>query len=79
LDRAAFEAFLDRLVDFVESRGLGFGGGPVDGHFRGFVSRYGRGSATDDDRAAFTAFLEGDPAIARHDVHALRDAWHGHD
>jgi uncharacterized protein len=74
-----FDAFLDRLIDFVEARGLAFAGGPVDGHFRGFVSRFARASPSKDDRAAFAAFLAADPAIASHDVHALRDAWHGHD
>jgi len=74
-----FNAFLDRLIDFIEVHELGFAGGPVDGHFRGFVSRFGRGSPSEDDRAALAAFLAADAAIASHEVHALRDAWHGHD
>lgn len=42
----------------VEARKLGFGGGGGrDGKFEGFVTRMGRGSATEDDRTALDAFL----------------------
>jgi uncharacterized protein YggL (DUF469 family) len=37
------------------------------------------GSATEEDRAALAAFLEGDDAVVRHEVGALRDAWYAWD
>ena len=74
------EAFVDRLIDIVEARSLAFGGGAGrDDKLDGFVTRAGRGSATEEDRAALAAFLAADKEIARHEVGALRDAWHGWD
>lgn len=51
LDDPGFDAFLDRLIDAVEARGLLFGGGGRRDSFEGFVCRRGRASATDADRA----------------------------
>jgi len=74
------DAFVDRIIVVVEARNLGFGGGDGrDDKLDGFVTRMGHGSATEDDRAALAAFLEGDAAVVRHDVGALRDAWYGLD
>jgi len=70
------DAFVDRLIVAVEARRLGFGGGGGrDGKFEGFVTRMGRGSATEDDRTALAAFLAGDVDVVRHEVGALKDAW----
>ena len=70
------EAFVDRLIVAVEARKLGFGGGGGrDGKFEGFVTRMGRGSATEEDRTALDAFLAGDVDVVRHEVGALKDAW----
>jgi uncharacterized protein YggL (DUF469 family) len=72
------EAFVDRLIDVVEARSLAFGGSAGrDDKFDGFVTRAGRDSATEDDREALAVFLEGAAEIVRHEVGALRDAWHG--
>ena len=77
---AALDAFVDRLIDVVEARQLAFGGGAGrDDKLDGFVTGMGRGSATEDDRAALAAFLEGDVAIIRHEVGELCDAWYGWD
>lgn len=77
---AELDAFVDRLIDVVEKRKLAFGGGAGrDDKFDGFLTRMGRGSATEDDRAALTAFLEGDAAVVRHEVGELCDAWYGWD
>ncbi len=74
------DAFVDRLIDVVEARKLGFGGGAGrDDKLDGFVTRMGHGSATEDDRAALAAFLAGDDAVVRHEIGALRDAWYGWD
>lgn len=70
------DAFVDRLIVAVEARKLGFGGGGRrDGKFEGFVTRMGRGSATEDDRTALAAFLAGDVDVVRHEVGELKDAW----
>ena len=48
----------------VEARKLGFGGAPgVMASSRGFITRMGRGNATEADRAALAALLEGDDAV----------------
>jgi len=74
------EAFVDRLIDVVEARSLAFGGGAGRADkLDGFIMRAGRGRATEEDRAALAAFLDGDAEIARAEVGALRDAWHGWD
>lgn len=67
------DAFLDRVIAFVEARRLGYGGGDVSA----FVSYLGRGSLTEQDREAFSAFLAGDTAVERHELGPLRDAWYG--
>jgi len=60
------EAFMDRLIDVVEARSLAFGGGAGRADkLDGFITRDGRGSATEEDRAALAAFLDGDAEIAR--------------
>lgn len=76
LDDAGYDAFLDRLIDAIETRRLAFGGGGRPEDFEGFVTQLERGSATESDRSALGAFLEGDPAVVRHEVGALVDAWH---
>jgi uncharacterized protein YggL (DUF469 family) len=76
LGDAEFHAFIRRLIDAVEARHLAFGGGGGGGKaFDGFVTRAGRGSATDDDRRALGELLDGDAAVVRHEVGALVDAW----
>lgn len=77
VEGSQLDAFVERLISFVESRDLGFGGGVGPAKLDGFVSRFGRGSATEDDRLAMADFLEGDTAIVRHDVGGLLDGWHG--
>lgn len=79
LDYAGFDAFLDRLIDVVEARGLAFGGGGRPEDFGGFVTQLRRGSATEADREALTAFFAGDSAVVRHGVGALVDAWNAPD
>lgn len=68
----AQEQFLERLLaEVVEPRGLCLGGGP-DG---GFVSAR-RGSATEDDRAAFESWVGNWPGINHQTVGLLQDAWY---
>src|SRR5690606_16434048 len=51
LDQEQRYAFLDRFIDAVEARQLGFGGGGST-PFAGFVARLGRASASGADREA---------------------------
>ena len=68
----AKEQFLEHLLaEVVEPRGLCLGGGP-DG---GFVSAR-RGGPTDDDRAAFEAWVGNWPGISGQRVGPLQDAWY---
>jgi len=77
-DEAELSAFVDRLIETVEARKLAFGGGAGRDHLlEGVVTRDGRGSATEDDRAALAAFLEADGYVLRHDIGKLQDAWYG--
>lgn len=62
------DAFIDRLIEAVEARGLMIGGN--------FVARH-RGSATQEDRAALREFLAQAPVITFR-VYDLRDAWYGY-
>ena len=75
MDREALYAFSDRFIAHIEANNLAFGGGigPMVG---GFVTRFARGSATDDDRASITTFLKSDPDVVQRQVGLLRDAWY---
>ena len=79
LSDAHVDAFFDRWIDAIEARGLSFGGGGDDRTLRGFVTRSGRGSATDEDRASLAALLESDELVVGHDISELRDAWYDWD
>jgi uncharacterized protein YggL (DUF469 family) len=76
LEPAGFEAFIDRVIEAVEARRLGFAGGGST-RFEGFVARLDRGSATEADREALAAFLTSDAVVVTHQVGPLVDAWRG--
>jgi uncharacterized protein len=61
------------MAELIEKRGLAFGGGE-----EGFITKFGRGSATEEDRKAVSAWLEKQPGIERIVVGSLEDAWYGH-
>ena len=63
-------AFIGGLI---ERRGLAFGG-----REEGFVTKFGRGSATEADREAVSAWLKAQQGVERVGVGALEDAWYGH-
>ncbi len=75
MDRDAVDAFGDRFIAHIEAHHLAFGGGigPTVG---GFVTRFGRGSAAEGDRASVTSFLASDPDVVHHEIGDLRDAWY---
>jgi uncharacterized protein len=65
-----WSAFIGGLI---EKRGLAFGGSE-----EGYVTKFGRGSATEADREAVSAWLQEQPGVERIVVGALGDAWYGH-
>lgn len=68
------DEFWDAFIgEVIEARGLAFGGSE-----EGFVTRYGRGSATEEDRAAVSQWLAQRPGVERVVVGPLQDAWYGH-
>ncbi|PKG40927.1 YggL family protein [Psychromonas sp. Urea-02u-13] len=74
-DENSFDAFLDEMVDFIESRNLVVeGGGGVD-EFEAFISSNERyGSASEDDRNVISTWLESKPVIQSVEVSDLVDA-----
>jgi uncharacterized protein YggL (DUF469 family) len=74
LSPKARDDFWSLLIgELIEKRGLAFGGGE-----EGFITKFGRGSATEEDRAAVSAWLKEQPGVERVVVGALEDAWYGH-
>ena len=66
------ERFIDQLLEeLIEPRSLSLGGGVTCG----FISAR-RGSVTDEDRAAFEAWLQQWHHVCHARVGALQDAWY---
>jgi len=59
------------ILDAIEARGLAFCGG-----HEGFVTKVGRGSATEADRDAVRAWLAAQRGVEDVKVGPLEDAWH---
>jgi uncharacterized protein YggL (DUF469 family) len=70
LSDSSFDAFVDRLIEFVEGRQLAFGGGGSRA-FEGFVTHPGRASASDEDRFALSGFLNDDSTVVRYQIGPL--------
>lgn len=60
-------AFTDRFIAHIEAHKLEFGGG-IGTTVSGFVTRFGRGSATQEDRERVTSFFGGDPDVVQHKI-----------
>lgn len=71
--KAADDFWSAFLVELIERRGLAFGGGE-----EGYVTKFGRGSATEEDREAALKWLNERSGVERVAVGALEDAWYGH-
>ena len=67
------DEFWSSFLQFIESRRLAFGGGE-----EGYVTKFARGSATEDDRDAVRGWLEARPEVEHLVVGPLEDAWYGH-
>lgn len=71
VDYVDLGVWLDKIIDFTESRGLCIGGG----HKFAFVCRR-RGSCTDEDRLAYSEWLSSQPEVREWHISPLVDAWH---
>jgi uncharacterized protein YggL (DUF469 family) len=61
------------IGELIEKRGLAFGGNE-----EGYITKFGRGSATEEDRKAVSAWLTERSGVSRITVGPLEDAWYGH-
>lgn len=82
MDGEPYDDFIDALFHFLESRKLmggGFGGTMPLLETGGYVTRDGRGSATDEDAAALVEWLRARPDVRDAKASHLVDAWHGYE
>lgn len=80
LELAAISVFVDGMMTFAEARGLmaaGFGGAPPISETEGFVSAWGRGSPSAEDRQAVLDWLQRHPDVAAAEAGEFVDAWYG--
>jgi uncharacterized protein len=63
------------LLDLIEQRDLDYGGGDSASGMDGYIVAAGRGSATEDDRAALRAKLE-ELGFVEIEIGELEDAWY---
>lgn len=66
------------LMEFIEDRGLDYGGGDSASGMDGYIVAAERGSASDDDRAAVRAQLES-LGFEKIEIGELEDAWYPDD
>ena len=70
--KATDEFWTSFVEQLIEARGLAFAGGE-----EGYVAKFGRGSATEQDRRAVAAWLQSRAEVERVTVGPLEDAWYG--
>lgn len=79
LDEAAFDQFVNELIDFVEARNLVLGGGGGAEQFGGLVCSSERyGSTTEEDRAVLTTWLNEKSFITDAIIGELVDPLYGY-
>ena len=61
------------VEELIEKRGLA-----LSGNEEGYITKFGRGSATEEDRQAVSAWLTARSDIGRVTVGPLEDVWYGH-
>ncbi len=71
--RAKDEFWALFLGELIEKRGLAF-----SGNEEGYITKFGRGSATEEDRKTVSAWLKERSGIDRVTLGSLEDAWYGH-
>ena len=73
LSEAGIERFWDAFIlEAIETNNLAFGGGGNDG----FITAWGRGSATDAHRQVVLKWLTSRPEVSSAQAGQLVDAWH---
>jgi len=77
MDPQGASDFLDEIIELVESRDLIIAGGGDAESFGLFICAAARyGSATEEDRAALTSWLEAKPQVKDIEVGELVDAYY---
>jgi hypothetical protein len=61
------------IGELIEKRGLAF-----SGNEEGYIMKFGRGSANEEDRTAVSAWLTERSGVSHVTVGPLEDAWYGH-
>lgn len=75
LDRAQNEAFLDRLIDAVEERGLRFGGGVALEELGGFIAGRRPPQVTPAERDVMADRLRAQPEVSEVEAGPLWNCW----
>lgn len=82
MDVDALDAFVDKLFGYVEARGMlvaGMGGSLPVVETECFVQQAGRGSPSEEDRQAVTAWFQARPEVESAVAGDFVDGWHGYD
>jgi uncharacterized protein YggL (DUF469 family) len=73
----AFDAVVDAFIsEAIEAHGLLCGGGGTNPEWTVFVTREGRGSATEEHRQAIETWLTARPEVNAIQIGPLVDAWY---
>lgn len=73
-ENANSDQALDQWLTFVEANNMAFGGGQRPGEINGFVTTFGRGTLTEDDRQKISNWLDAQAEVQGADVSPLLDA-----
>jgi uncharacterized protein YggL (DUF469 family) len=71
------DVFMTRAIDHAAALGLSPGGGGAGPSVAFFVTRAGRGGASEQHREALTRAIRSDAAVRQSTCGPLIDAWHG--
>ncbi len=81
INEKTYVAWLDALIEFIESHNLcvGGGGSEEEGELMGVITPSSRGSVTEEDRTKVEAFLCARPEVLSVQCGELKDSWYGWD
>ncbi len=75
LSGPTFDTFMDALIEFIEDRGLTFGGGTDTVSGSGFVCRAKNGATLEADRVQLQEWFHSHPEVVSVHADQLEDAW----
>ncbi len=81
-DNADIEVLVGKwLIEVMDNNGMMFGGGCDEGEgwIRGFVTKRGGGTLTEEHRTIVKDWLASRQKVKEFETKPLRDAWHGWD